>query len=535
MRQLIWSTTVAIVAACGGKQPSAATTVETFEEIWTASVATDGSCVAVPHCVPLTGAACTDDAPVGDVQFANVSCVPQAASWRIVERSNDHSCRIASITCTTPGCDANLERALVCPDFPKRVAGTLPADPTVPATRWWEQPNACPAGTKLEHTGRAGELSSYACMKACGEGDPDCVAREDGPSTTLWPSGQLLATGRYRDGDRIGTWMLGYDNGEPLARGSYGESGIENADWHFFVGGAPAFFEPNGAGCPAGTKLAGEHDGTLPVDVWCEDASGAKQGPAFSLRGFDQVIAHYEQGVRVDRSTHWNRATGWRNEDELVAGRRVRSADYFGRKMHDYEQRADGSVYERWFRPNGKLERDETSRDNCRDGVSSQYDAHGVLVARAVYKNCKLVSRAETWHCMDAKQLVHPEDLSPAPMTSTRIGAETPEQSSVRLRASTEEVALHLWKSSFDDAEHRYMTLLDLADPHTPGGEDEVASRSARITVDKLPGILFLDATIGAVVEVGCSPVLCPNERSLLALARMIEHRIATDRSCQKP
>jgi hypothetical protein len=85
------------------------------EQIWDASRATDGSCVAVPRCEEVPGTACTSAAQTGTVRFVDTACIGAATRWEIVRHSGAGDCSVQHVSCKPGASCVPPTSKIACP------------------------------------------------------------------------------------------------------------------------------------------------------------------------------------------------------------------------------------------------------------------------------------------------------------------------------------------------------------------------------------------------------------------------------------
>jgi antitoxin component YwqK of YwqJK toxin-antitoxin module len=422
-------------------------------------------------------------------------------------------------------------------------AGTTAA-PTAnqrdPGRPWWRAQDPCPFRSHLAGAEPPPRSTPVRFTVAWYE----LVCMKDGayhgPAVTFWPNGKVYSDGAYDNGLETGTWSFYYDTGELFARGRYDE-GFAQPGWFYYqLDGAPLFWEPGGAGCPDGTTVKSDPAPEPAFDYWCEKPDGTKHGPATSWHS-DWITRTYRDGNEHGPFTRWGSMDRIRYVYAMDDGWMVSETNYWGDHPFAYTEHLrsgggdgrDHGVQKTWY-PDGTLESEGTNFNGCRHGVWTRYDPTGTPVARATYDHCKLVSRDDLWHCVDAKHLLRADDIGGG-VTVERIAGEpeTPDYSTVRLHGGRRDVSLRLWKSNFDDSQGIYSWVLDqLADVDFISEGDTFAFQDQPGTYNHDPAVVFMDINLGAVALLTCPKPGCVDRPALLALAKTIHRRLLGDRWC---
>lgn len=400
----------------------------------------------------------------------------------------------------------------------------------------------CPVGSHLEGSkppanGKASMIVIAWYEQACMDGD-----HHHGPAVTYWGNGKAFSVGEYDgNGDRTGTWSYYYDTGELFARGGYHEDFAQPGWTYFQRDGAPLFWEPGGAGCPAGTQLANDMASEPSFEYWCEKPDHTRHGPYASWRGMaGWMFEHYVDGQEDGTSTRWSDSDRVRHVLVYDHGWLLSETLWYGDHPFEYTESLkdnggdgrDNGMYRAWY-PDGTIEREGPNRNGCRDGTWTHYDPTGKPVARATYDHCTLVSRDDLWHCVDAKHLLRAQDFGGG-MTDARIAGEpeAADYSTVELTGGGKRASLRLWKSNFDDSQGVYSWLLEqTSNPDYMHG-DELAFEDAVTTYGGDPAVAFMDLELGGVALLVCPKSTCRDRAAITALAKVVHHRLLYDRWC---
>ncbi len=220
---------------------------------------------------------------------------------------------------------------------------------------------------KYDESGNIVSAKIYEEGYLVGEGILDEKGRQQGIWKEFHTTGELRATGEYKDGKKIGEWKFYHVNGKMEQKGKYDAKGKAQGTWKWFYETGNLLREENYLDNKLDGKMI-EYSDTGQVITRGEYLDGQQEGPWFYQLGDYREEGVYKSDRREGEWKHYYNSNGRvRFEGKYVDGN------------------ADGK--HSYYYSNGKLQQEGKYTMGAKDGDWEFRDETGVSYLKITYAN----------------------------------------------------------------------------------------------------------------------------------------------------
>ncbi|MPM06157.1 hypothetical protein SDC9_52453 [bioreactor metagenome] len=200
-----------------------------------------------------------------------------------------------------------------------------------------------------------------------GEGIIDPAGKKQGPWKEYYETGELMASGTYKNNERVGSWTFYHNNGKVEQKGSFTTKGIPDDEWNYYYESGnllkKEFYED---GEPEGEYVEYSDSGEVLVKGMYSE--GLETGEWYYAIGDVIEKGKYQDGVQVD----------WWEIRSKSDGQLIFRGKFF-------DGLPDGK--HTWYYPDGTKKTEGLYVNGLREGDWRIYAPDGSLIINITYRN----------------------------------------------------------------------------------------------------------------------------------------------------
>ena len=226
-----------------------------------------------------------------------------------------------------------------------------------------------PDGIRREYDSLGNIVKGYVFNEGIlmGEGIIDGAGKKQGPWKEYYETGELMASGTYRNNERTGNWTFYHKNGKVEQKGSYTNKGIPDGEWNYYYeSGNLLRKEYYSDGEPEEEYI--EYSDSGEVIVKGTFTEGLESGEWYYAIGDILETGKYQDGVQVD---WWEQRS--KSDGQLIF--RGKYADGLPDGRHS------------WYFPDGTKKMEGLYVNGLREGDWRIFASDGTLLINITYKN----------------------------------------------------------------------------------------------------------------------------------------------------
>lgn len=226
-----------------------------------------------------------------------------------------------------------------------------------------------PDGIRREYDSTGNIIKGYVFGNGMmlGEGIIDAAGKKQGPWKEYYETGELMASGAYRNNERVGKWTFYHQNGKVEQKGSFTNKGVPDGDWeYYYESGNLLKKEYLVDGEPDGEYI--EYSDSGDVLVKGNFSEGLETGEWYYAIGDVIEKGKYQDGVQVD---WWEQRS--KSDDQLIF------------KGKYFDGMPDGK--HTWYYPDGTKKTEGLYVNGLKEGDWKIYAPDGSLIINITYRN----------------------------------------------------------------------------------------------------------------------------------------------------
>lgn len=229
--------------------------------------------------------------------------------------------------------------------------------------------NNKPDGIRREFDSTGKIIKGYVFNEGVliGEGLLDAMGKKQGPWKEYYESGEIMAKGNYKNGNRVGQWLFYHKNGKIEQEGSFTSKGIPDGEWKYYYETGQVLKEE--------TFMNGENDG----DYTEYNDSGKVIVKGQFSEGFETGLWFYEIGDIREEGTY---------TDGVQTGKWTQSSQLDGKLIFEgsySDGKPDGK--HTWFFPGGSKRVEGRYSMGIKEGDWKYYYEDGSISIIITYRN----------------------------------------------------------------------------------------------------------------------------------------------------